>query len=213
MQCSQCGSPLEAAARFCPACGHPVTTGAGRESGSREKARGKPWKFGMVLFPLVLAAGIAMFYVYLTPSMHPVIRDQPVVAAAREYDSSSIAMTVVPFHEDGADLVIALSDVQRFRIVRFVVPTATTTRPVMAYIGTDGRLITAISVSEHCGSTEFVLRNNEIECARCPSRWDMMTMEAHACCAKYYPDPIPSRVQGNEVRIPRVYVEKWAGRL
>jgi hypothetical protein len=41
----------------------------------------------------------------------------------------------------------------------------------------------------------------------------MMTMEAYACCAQYYPDPIPSRVVGNEVRISRDVVEKWAGRL
>jgi hypothetical protein len=41
----------------------------------------------------------------------------------------------------------------------------------------------------------------------------MATMEAYACCAKYYPDPIPSRVTGDEVRIRKSAVREWAGRL
>ena len=83
----------------------------------------------------------------------------------------------------------------------------------MAYIAPDGRLVTAISISDHCGSTEFKIKDNKIYCAHCPSVWDMMTMEAYTCCAKYYPDPIPSRVAGNEVHVAKDLVEKWAGRL
>jgi hypothetical protein len=41
----------------------------------------------------------------------------------------------------------------------------------------------------------------------------MMTMEAYACCAQYYPDPIPSDIVDNEVRISEAAVKNWAGRL
>jgi hypothetical protein len=84
---------------------------------------------------------------------------------------------------------------------------------MMAYITPDGRAVTAISMSEHCGSKEFKIKENKIYCAQCASSWDMMTMEAYACCAPYYPDPVPSKVVGNEVHISKEVVEKWAGRL
>lgn len=211
MHCTQCGSPITGTPKFCPTCGSPVGPLAERTAMSKQGVR--TWRVGLVLFPLVLAAGVGLFYAYLTPSIHPVIKDQPIVATPADYDSSTVTMTPVSFREDGGDIVFALADLLRYRFVRFEVPTPTTVRPVMAYLSPDGRVVTAISVSEHCGSTEFVLRNNQIECARCPSRWDSMTMEAYACCAKYYPDPVPSRVQGGEVRIPKVLVDKWSGRM
>lgn len=213
MQCEKCGTSMSATARFCPSCGSPA--GASSRGGTREVGGSKrlTWKVGLILFPLVLAAGIGLFAISLNPAVHPVIGDQPVVAPPADYDSTAVTMTTIAFHEEGGDIVFSLPDLLRHRLVRFEVRTPTTTRPVMAYLAPDGRLVTAISVSDHCGSTEFVLRNNQIECARCPSRWDMMTMEAFACCSRYYPDPIPSRVQGSEVRIPRAFVDRWAGRM
>jgi len=170
-------------------------------------------RVGMVLFPILLIVGMVIFISYVNPSIHPVIQQQPVIADPPNYDSSTITAFDVKYREDGNDLVFSLSDLKEHRLVRFEYKTPTLTRPVMAYIAPDGRLVTAISVSEHCGSTEFKIKENKIYCARCPSYWDMMTMEAYACCAKYYPDPIPSTTQGHEVRIARDAVEKWAGRL
>lgn len=167
----------------------------------------------MVLYPVIFLAGAALFIRYLNPSVHPVIQEQPLVAPAADYDSNTVIMTNVAFREEGGDLVFSLADLKQHRLIRFEYTGGQTPRPVMAYIARDGRLVTAISISEHCGSTEFKIRDNKIYCARCPSYWDMMTMEAYACCAKYYPDPIPSKVVRNEVHVSRNLVEKWAGRL
>jgi hypothetical protein len=122
-------------------------------------------------------------------------------------------MMPVSFSVEGDDIVFSLADLRKGRLVRFEYTGGKTPRPLMAYIAKDGRLVTAISVSEHCGSTEFRIMDNRIYCAHCPSQWDMMTMEAYACCAKYYPDPIPSRVVGETVRIKKEVVEEWTGRL
>jgi hypothetical protein len=122
-------------------------------------------------------------------------------------------MTNVSFRQEGNDIVLSLDSLKLHRLIRFEYPTKTIVRPIMAYIDPEGRVVTAISVSEHCGSTEFKIKDNQIYCAHCPSHWDMMTMEAYACCGKYFPDPIPSRVVGDEVRISKDVVEKWAGRL
>lgn len=170
-------------------------------------------KAARIIFPIVALLGGFLIWTYINPSVNPVIKAQPVVAPPTTYGAEFVTMTPVGFHLDGDDLVFSLSEVKDKRLVRFEYTGGATPRPLMAYIGTDGRLVTAISVSEHCGSTEFKIKDNKIYCAHCPSYWDMMTMEAFACCAKYYPDPIPSRVVGNEVRISKAVVEKWAGRM
>lgn len=211
MTCTSCGTRSVTAQTVCPVCGSaltPAVPGA-EDTAPRKRSRIVGW----VLFPLVLLAGMGVFLLFLNPSLHSVIRDQPVVAGEQVYDTTGVPMTDIRVREEGGDLVFPLDDLLRHRLVRFEVRTPTTVRPVLAYLGTDGRLITAISVSEHCGSTRFLIRGNEIHCAQCASRWNMMTMEAYSCCAKYYPDPIPSRVSGGEVRVPRVFVDKWAGRM
>jgi len=70
-----------------------------------------------------------------------------------------------------------------------------------------------MSKSEHCGSTDFFLSGNNIHCAQCPSYWNMASMEAYACCQKFFPDPIPSRVVGEEIRIDAAVARNWKSRL
>lgn len=210
--CATCGNDLTGTSRFCPACGSPVDQPV--PAGEQHSQTGtRPRRVGIVLYPLMLLVGIGLFILYINPSTHPVIRQQPVVSSPVSYSAKSVSMVSVPAREEGDDIVISLQDVVKNSLVRFEVKTRTIVRPIMAYIGTDGRLVTAISVSEHCGSTEFTIEDNHIHCARCPSHWDMMTMEAYACCAKYHPDPIASRVEGTEVRISRSVIDQWAGRM
>ncbi|HCV42767.1 MAG TPA: hypothetical protein DGH68_04745 [Bacteroidetes bacterium] len=217
-QCTSCGSEIEGSDHFCPSCGAPVGTAeTQKESGEGKSSQPRITsvfrRVGLILVPLVVIGGSIVFYSYVKPSVHAVIKRQPVVAAPMDYDSNVITMTNVSFHQNGNDIVFSLSDLKQYRLIRFEYPARNIIRPVMAYIDPEGRAVTAISISDHCGSTEFQLKNNQIYCAHCPSHWDMMTMEAYACCGTYYPDPIPSRVVGDEVRIPKEVVEKWSGRL
>jgi uncharacterized membrane protein len=209
--CTSCGAPLSANPKFCPSCGTEQT-----REGSVAGAGGKPTSANprRIFFVVtLLVIGLSIFVYYLIPSVHPVIGGQPVVAEAIEYGPNPVTMTTVPFRIDGEDLVFSLDAVKKNRLVRFEYTGGKTPRAIMAYLAPDGRLVTAISISEHCGSTEFEIKDNKIYCARCPSNWDMMTMEAYACCAQYYPAPIESRVVDNEVRIAKATVENWAGRL
>ncbi len=175
--------------------------------------RPRTGRFGWILYPTVLLLGIGLFFWYVNPSTHPVIAAQPVVEEPFRYDTSFVFMKDIDVSQEGDDLVFSLDDLKKYRLIRFEYETPKTKRFVLAYLAPDGRAVTAISVSEHCGSTEFKISGSMIYCARCPSKWDMMTMEAYACCAKYYPDPIPSKIEGNEVHIAKEAVEKWAGRL
>ena len=207
-RCRQCGSELDTTARFCPSCGG----AAGGEKAEAAPAVSPVRRAGMVLIPLALLAGGVVFWRYLHPSAHPVIAEQPRVAESA-VATDTVGMTDIAVREEGDDLVFPLAAVREHRLVRFEYKGGKTPRSVLAYVEPAGRLVTAISLSEHCGSTEFTIGGGQIRCAQCPSRWDMATMEAYACCAKYYPDPIPSRVTGDEVRIRKSAVREWAGRL
>jgi hypothetical protein len=181
------------------------TPQTGRKTGIR--------KTGLVVIVTLLLFGIGFFVAYLIPSVHEGIVHQPIVGEPREYGPAAITMTTVEFREVGEDLVFSLDDLKSHQLIRFEYLGGKTPRSVMGYVDPDGRLVTAISLSEHCGSTEFEIHDNQIYCARCPSHWDMRTMEPYSCCAQYYPDPIPSRVVGNEVHIQKSVVQNWTGRL
>jgi uncharacterized membrane protein len=167
----------------------------------------------IVLFPLLAIGGLSILWGYLHRSEHPVIRSQPVVSGSRLYDSAGVRATEIAASVIGDDIAIPLAAVMNDTIVRFEYTGGGTPRWLLAYVAVNGKLVTAISLSEHCGSTEFLLRGDQIVCARCPSRWHMTSLEAYACCGKYYPDPIPSRVEGSNVLIERSAVDRWAGRM
>ena len=217
MLCKSCGAELSDSARFCPSCGTPVVKE--RADAPQAPAAGTPAgqpitrKAARILLPILLIVGGALVWNYLNPSVNAVIKEQPVVAEPADYGPDFVDMMPVMYTVEGPDLVFSLAELKKDRLIRFEYGGGKTPRAVMAYIAKDGRLVTAIALSEHCGSTEFRIKDNRIYCAHCPSYWDMMTMEAFACCGKYYPDPIPSRVTGDQVRVSREIVEKWAGRL
>jgi len=211
-RCGSCGASLSGSPKFCPTCGAPVLSGAPFEE--PEAPGGPPSRrVRLLIVSAILVIGMGFFVRYLFPPMHEVIGDQPVVAEPRDYGPETVTMTAVPVRELDDDLVFSLEDLKRYRLISFEYNGGKTPRKIMAYVAPDGRLVTAISLSEHCGSTEFELRDNQIFCSHCPSHWNIMTMEAYACCGPYYPDPIPSRVIGDEVHVSRQTVENWAGRL
>lgn len=213
MQCTSCGTEAGPSSRFCPTCGSPVSTASTPEIHAKTSEKSVERRVAFILFPVLLIGGGLLFVQYLNPSVNAVIKDQPVITAPVEYDSNFVMMTTIESRVDGGDIVFSLDDVKRHRLVRFEYTGGKTPRQIMAYVSPTGQLVTAISLSEHCGSTEFKLKQKNIYCTHCPSNWDMMTLEAFGCCAKYFPDPIPSRVNADEVHLPKTFVDKWAGRM
>jgi hypothetical protein len=214
MQCVNCGNEISVGVKFCPGCGSAVEIqNASPIEVAPAKGKSLTRRAAVFVFPIVLIAGILTYVRYLSPSVNEVIKDQPVVVSPFEYDSTFVESSDIAFREEGTDLVFPLDQLKQLKLVRFEYRGGKTPRHVLAYLAPTGQLVTAISVSEHCGSTEFKIKDDKIYCAHCPSYWDMMTMEAYACCSKYFPDPIPSRVVGSDVHIPKILVEKWAGRM
>ncbi|MBI5464905.1 MAG: DUF2318 domain-containing protein, partial [Ignavibacteriales bacterium] len=141
----------------------------------------------------------------------PVISQQPVVSNAGSAEgkitSSNVEAKIV-----GSFLVVSLSDLREKHLIRFYDPEGKQTYPIIAYLASGGKLVTAMSVSENCRSDDFYLEGDNIHCAQCPSYWNASSMEAYACCQKYYPDPIPSTVLGDEIRIELASIRDWKAR-
>jgi len=212
--CQQCGSEFNQEVRFCPVCG---SSAHRRQELNRNMAESssvtvKRWVMrGLVA--VVVLVGIGVFLNQLLRTYHPVIDAQPVVAMATMYRDEKISSTLIEAAVIGESITVPLKIVQEKKLVRFFDPAKVQAIPMIAYVTPQGKLVTAMSKSEQCGSTDFFLSGNDIHCARCPSYWNMASMEAYACCQKFFPDPIPSRVVGEEIRIDAAVARNWKSRL
>lgn len=210
MICSQCGSQVSETQKFCNNCGNPVNTTVNEVKIPVAK---KSSMMSKIILVVVLAAGLTYYALTLTRNYHPVISDQPSVGYGTNPGQGQIKSFKTNAGVDGNDIVIDVETVTKHGIIRFNDPEGKQTVPIIAYISPRGKVVTAMSISESCRSDDFYLEGKTIHCANCPSYWDMESLEAYACCQKYYPDPIPSRVERGVLKISKSVVQDWRTRL
>ncbi len=210
MFCTQCGTKLTESQKFCTNCGHPVEDATAQ---SKTAAPNKSSLFLKLFLAGILLAGLAYFAFTLTRNYHPIIADQPSIGYGTNPGQGKITSYKTSARMDGNYIIIAVEEVTKHGIIRFDDPEGKQTAPVIAYITPRGKIVTAMSISESCRSTDFYLQGNNIHCASCPSYWNMESLEAYACCQKYYPDPIPSVVERGILRINKDVVQQWRTRL
>jgi hypothetical protein len=161
----------------------------------------------------VFVAGVLYFALTLTRNYHPIIADQPSTGYGTTPGQSKIESRNVKARIDAGDIVIDVETVTSGGLVRFTDPEGIQTIPIIAYVTPRGKIVTAMSISESCRSDNFFLQGNNIHCASCPSYWHMESLEAYACCQKYYPDPIASVIERGILRIPLTTVREWRTRI
>jgi len=212
-KCRQCGSEMQEHVKACPTCGSTlIAEDSAPGSSTMPKLSAKRWVIRLSLIA-VLLVGIGAFLDQLLRTYHPVIESQPTVAMVTMYRDEQVRSTPIEAVMQQGNIAIPLKLIQEYKLVRFFDPEGIQETPLIAYITPQGKLVTAMSKSEHCGSTDFYLSGNNIHCASCGSYWNMASMEAYACCQRYYPDPIPSTVQGDMVLIEPSAVRQWQSRL
>ena len=211
--CRQCGSEMQEGVKVCPTCGSTLTaSGTGSAQAALPGVSVRQWAIRLTL-GAVLIIGVGAFVDQLLRTYHPVIEHQPTVAMVTMYRDEQIRSTSVEAIMQQGNIAVPLKLIQEHKLVRFFDPEGIQEVPMIAYVTPQGKLVTAMSKSEHCGSTDFYLSGNNIHCASCASYWNMASMEAYACCQRYYPDPVPSVVSGEMVLIEPVVVRGWKSRL
>lgn len=213
-QCQQCGAPLKEGAKFCPQCGVSVSV-AEAESvlNTQTPVSKKKWVIAGILV-VVLAAGLSAYFKVLLRQFHPVIENQPSVVVPIDYGLvQKIPSKLIEVQINQGLIVVPLSTVLENKLVRFFDPEHIQSVPMIAYVTPEGKIVTAMSISENCRSTDFYLEGHDIHCAACPSYWNMSSLEAYACCQKFYPDPIPSSVVNNEIKIDAKLMRGWKSRI
>lgn len=210
MICTQCGSAISEGQKFCTQCGNPV---AETKDVLKPAGAGKSSLLPKIIIAIVLLLGLGYYFMTLTRNYHPVIADQPSIGYGTNPRQEKITSFKTAASVDGNDIVIPVEVVEKHGIVRFADPEGKQTTPILVYVTPRGKIVTAMSISESCRSTDFYLEGKNIYCASCPSYWDMESLEAYACCQKYYPDPIPSRVERGMLKISKNVVQEWRTRL
>lgn len=207
MVCPQCQSLQSNNAVVCLQCGHVLRV---VEPSPRQK---KIKLFSLLILAGVLTAGIGYFFATIGRTYHPVIDHQPSIGYGISAAPGKIKSGQTSAMIDGNEIILPMETVNKFRIVRVNDPEGIQSIPILIYITPRGKIVTAMSISESCRSNDFYLDGNNIHCANCPSYWNMESLEAYACCQKYYPEPIPSTVIAGMIRIDKATVQNWRTRL
>ncbi|MFZ4619719.1 MAG: Fe-S-containing protein [Bacteroidota bacterium] len=207
MTCPNCGSQQLSSAIVCLNCG--TTLKVIPQSSQQRSIK----IVSLVILAAVLISGIGYFFATIGRTYHPVIDHQPTVGYGVKPSEEKIMSTMITASMDGNDIVVNAEQLKNFRIVRIKDPEGIQPVPVLIYLTPRGKIVTAMSISESCRSDDFYLQGENIHCANCPSYWNMESLEAYACCQKYYPDPIPSSMISGQIRIDKQAVQQWRTRL
>ncbi|MBM4166416.1 MAG: DUF2318 domain-containing protein [Ignavibacteria bacterium] len=222
-QCSNCGALLQRDETICPNCGSQIeiqTPSQGIPSAAFQVSRpfsSKAKTLYSLLATIILFFLIYVFLHYLPGGPHPVISQQPEIAMASPY----FGLQLSPYVLSKKDVQIKngiirfdLNIVRDKKIVQFVYHNSTWDEIVLAYISPAGKLVTAVGMCEPCGSTSFSTDETEL-ISSCGTKWKLDNLEfSGGCgvCQKYPPDPVPSTIEGNEVRINELPIKNWKRR-
>ena len=230
--CPDCGNKLGQGKNFCGNCGKRLAddqnnisenTNANKDIvsentkkdivlGNTKKNKSKSL---ISAFYVVIIAGSLVFYFATSKTKEEkVISEQPKVTNEIQYPNARLDMQPLSVKVVEGQIILPLDKVLEKKFVRFVYKNATTSVPLLAYVNGNGKLITSISMCEPCNSTTFHISGDELICNSCGSTWDLNNLSTiSGSCGKYPPDPIPSKVVGNEIHIDESVVLAWNRRV
>lgn len=220
--CSQCGKPIVPSAEFCTHCGTSLTgkKPARKEwHDKREKVlrqntpRHKRWRIPATVATLFVAA-LVWVYANLPEGGNPVVKAQPVVVEPAKYSSKGQQMFDIPATVEKGNIIVPLELVKEKKFVAFKYESPASTVPMLAYVTTEGKIATAVSMCEPCNSTRFHISGEELVCNACGSTWKVKNLEAlTGGCSKYPPDAVPNVIVGNQIQINEQTVARWQRRI
>nr|MDD5609240.1 Fe-S-containing protein [Ignavibacterium sp.]MEB2297350.1 Fe-S-containing protein [Ignavibacteria bacterium] len=220
--CPQCGKKINGKIKFCPSCGYKITEGpTANHNGSNSKRervlnqKNIRNKKGIITAGvIVLFVSAIIFYINAKPSKEEVvIKQQPKITDAVNYPLTRFDhFYSIAFARDGK-IILPLDVVKEKKFVKFDYQGTNSSIPLLAFITEDGKVVTAISLCEPCDSKDFHIQGSNLICNSCGTTWDLNNLDAiSGSCGKYPPDPVPSKIVGNEIQIDEYVVTSWTRR-
>jgi hypothetical protein len=220
--CSHCGKPIVPNAEFCTHCGTFLTgkKPARKEwHDKREKVLRqnnplpKRWVKPAAITALFVAAFIWV-YANLPEGGNPIIKESPVVVEPARYSLVGEQMFDTPSKVENGKIIIPLSLVKEKKFIAFNYESPANVVPLLAYVTTEGKIVTAVSMCEPCNSKRFHIKGEELICNSCGSKWKVNNLEAiSGSCGKYPPDAIPNTLVGSDIQIDEQIVAQWQRRI
>jgi len=220
--CPQCGEKINGKVKFCPSCGHKIynepSVTYNSDNSKREKVlnqrSGSNKKGFIAAGVIVLFVSAIIFYINAKPSKEEaVINQQPKITDAVNYPFTRFDHFYSIAFEQNGKIILPLDVVKEKKFVKFDYQGTNSSIPLLAYLTEDGKVVTAISLCEPCDSKDFHIQGSNLICNSCGTTWDLNNLDAiSGSCGKYPPDPVPSKVVGNEIQIDEYAVTSWTRR-
>jgi hypothetical protein len=163
---------------------------------------------------LLFGSYLYFYFVNLPGKPNPIVEKQPSVAMAAAYAGEPLEQQDIQATVANGYIIFPLTVVLDKKIVAFDYDAGTTKIPLLAFINSDGKLVTAFRFCEPCNSKKFRIEGNILACGSCETQWRLNTLEGlQGNCQKYPPAPFPSEVVNNIVRIEENVVKNWKIRM
>lgn len=130
------------------------------------------------------------------------------------YQDQSVGMTKVEVTVQKGVVEVPLDLVKNSKLVSFEYLRPEGRIPLLAYITPAGKLVTAVSVCEPCGSTRFHIEGKQMVCNSCFTRWDLETLKGiSGGCLNYPPDALSHEIQEGKLMIKEMELKNWKPRV
>lgn len=213
--CPECRTKNDDLTSFCKKCGLLLAGPAFKEK--KEKVLGErkksPW--GIICSGMIVAVlgGIAFWIIEAKTTTNPQIASQQKVMDRVNYTGQTIPMTDIVAKVEHGKISIPLDSIKENKIVRFEYEGKGVKVPLLAYITSAGRVVTAVSMCEPCRSTRFHIQDQALVCNACSTEWSLETLKGiKGGCMNYPPEVIPSTVEKDRVLIDEKVVLGWKPR-
>jgi uncharacterized membrane protein len=213
--CPECRTKNDDLTNFCKKCGFLLAGPAFKEK--KEKVLGErkksPWSLISLGVIVVVLGGIAFWIIEAKTTTNPQIASQQKVMDRVDYTGQTIPMTDIVAKVENGKISIPLDSIKENKMVRFEYEGKGMKIPLLAYVTSTGRVVTAISMCEPCRSTRFHIQDNALVCNACNTEWSLETLKGiRGGCMNYPPEVIPSTVENDRVLIEEKVVLGWKPR-
>jgi len=212
--CPECRTKNEDLSHFCEKCGFLLSNSSLKEKRDKVLAQKKlPWMWIALIVAFVALGGAAFWIIEGKTTTHPKIASQQKVMERVDYSRQTISMTDIEPRVEGGKISIPVDALKEKKIVRFEYEGHGKKVPLLAYVTSAGRVVTAVSMCEPCRSTRFHIEKKAIVCNACATEWDLETLKGiKGGCVNYPPEVIPSTVEKERILIEEKAVLDWKPR-